>query len=112
MSGAVSSTLYLRSDTRVPLTAYFNAIPWGRPGTISTIGPDLHRGGKKREASSSAHRNAVDQPLQERLAAGDLVERDELVGFVRLVDRAGAADDRRDAGGGEEAALGAESDLG
>ena len=54
----------------------------------------------------------LDQPVDaEILALRDLVERDEFVGLVRLLDRAGTADDGRDAGLLEEPAFGAEADL-
>ena len=40
----------------------------------------------------------IEQASQKGFALGDLIEVDELVGLVRLLDGAGAADDGRDAG--------------
>ena len=51
------------------------------------------------------------QAAEEGLALRDLGERDVLVRLVRLLDRAGAADDGRDAGLLEQPGLGAEGDL-
>src|SRR3546814_9344762 len=51
------------------------------------------------------------QAIHETLAEGHLLQGDELVGLVRLVDRAGTADDRRNAAGVEPAGLGAEGHL-
>ena len=71
---------------------------------------DLRHG--SRDFGAALLRQFLDEPLEERLAARDLVERDELVRLVRLLDRARPADDRRDAGLLEEPRLGRVGDLG
>src|SRR3546814_14459367 len=50
------------------------------------------------------------QAIHETLAEGHLFQGDELVGLVRLVDRAGAATDRRNAAVVEQPGIGAEGD--
>ena len=91
------------------------------PGITGAIGRNIGRRqldreaeighGRTRGSASSPNGNPVDEPLQEDLAARHLLQRDELVGLVRLVDRAGADNHRRYAGGREQPALGAEGDL-
>src|SRR3546814_20157948 len=50
--------------------------------------------------------------MHERLPLVELLQADELVGFVRLLDVAGTADDSGDAAAGlEQAGLGPEGDL-
>src|ERR1700722_17515399 len=56
-------------------------------------------------------RGPGEEAAQEVLALLHLVEGDELVGLVRLLDRAGAADHGRDAGLLVEPALGGEADF-
>src|SRR3546814_11102692 len=51
------------------------------------------------------------QAIHETLAEGQRLQGDERVGLVRLVDRAGTADDRRNAAVVEQAGLGAEGHL-
>src|SRR5438094_8174406 len=63
-------------------------------------------------ADSARSLSAIrDQPVDERAALLELAHRDELVRLVRLLDRAGADHDRRDAGGRKKPRLGAVGDL-